>query len=158
MPASDLQLLKEYDVWATAMILEQAENLTPEQFTAVPKGGYTSVRDTLVHAMPAERGWRTGWIAHEYISDLDANDFPTVASIAERWREENQLTRDYLAGVSEAELERDFYGRQLGMTITHVMMHGMQHRAEAAMMLTAYGYSPGDIDLIDYLDEQAKKV
>jgi uncharacterized damage-inducible protein DinB len=157
MQVRDLQQLKEYDVWATAKILAQAEQLTPEQFTAVPEGSERSVRDTLVHTMSTEQNWRTGWITGERISGLDANDFPTCASIAERWHEEDQITRDYLAGLSDADLERDFYGLgPLGMTITHVMMHGMQHRAEAAMMLTAYGHSPGDIDLVFFLMEQAE--
>jgi len=156
MQPSDLQLLKEYDVWATAKILEQAAKLTPEQFTTVPEGGYNSVRDTLVHTMSTEYGWRTGWQTHERVPGLDPNDFPTCEAIAERWRVEDQVTRDYLAGVSAADLADDFAGvGPLGMTITHVMMHGMQHRTEAAMMLTAYGYSPGDIDLVFYLMELA---
>lgn len=35
----------------------------------------------------------------------------------------------------------------------HVVNHSMQHRSEAAMALTALGRSPGDVDLLDYLDE-----
>lgn len=156
MQIRDLQLLEDYDVWATAKIFEQAGQLTPEQFTASQPGDYRSVRDTLVHNMSTERNWRTGWQTGERISGLDPNDFPTCAAIAERWRVEDAITRDFLANLSDDDLERDFYGLgPMGMTITHLMLHGMQHRGELAMMLSAYGHSPGDIDLVFYLMEQA---
>lgn len=154
MQVRDLRLLKEYDVWATAKVLEHVGRLTPEQFTTVPEGGYDSVRDTLVHTLSNERYWRTRWQTGESIPGLDRNDFPTCASIAERWRVEDELTRDFLASLTDADLERDPFGiGSLGMMIVNLLQHGVQHRTEAAMMLTAYGYSPGDINLIFYLEE-----
>lgn len=156
MKVSELQLLNDYDVWATAKILAQAELLTPEQFLSGSAEGYRSVRDTLVHTMSTERNWRTGWMTGELLPGLGPGDFPTCAAIAERWRVEDEITSDYLADLTEADLERDFYGLgPLGMTITHLMLHGMQHRSELALMLTGYGRSPGDIDLVFYLMELA---
>ena len=156
MQVRDLRLLKEYDVWATAKILAHAGRLTPEQFTTVPEGGYDSVRDTLVHTMSTERSWRTGWQTGERVGGLDPNDFPTCAAISERWQVEDGITRDFLANLSDADLEQDFYGLgPMGMTIAHLMLHGMQHRSELALMLTGYGHSPGDIDLVFYLMELA---
>jgi uncharacterized damage-inducible protein DinB len=155
MQVSDLQQLKEYDVWATAKILEQVALLAPEQFTATPIDGYPSVRDTLVHAVTAERAWRVIWQGAERLPALDPADFPTCASIAARWEEEDRLTRNYLATLNDADLERDIVGfGPLGMTIVHVLMHGMQHRSEAAMLLTIYRHSPGNIDLVFYLMQQ----
>jgi uncharacterized damage-inducible protein DinB len=34
--------------------------------------------------------------------------------------------------------------------LQHVALHGMQHHAELAQLLTAAGQSPGDIDFIFY--------
>jgi uncharacterized damage-inducible protein DinB len=38
--------------------------------------------------------------------------------------------------------------------MAHVITHGMQHKTEAAAILTGFGHSPGDIDLIVYLNER----
>ena len=35
-----------------------------------------------------------------------------------------------------------------------VILHASQHRSEAAALLTAFGQSPGDYDLIMFLNEQ----
>lgn len=37
--------------------------------------------------------------------------------------------------------------------MAHVVNHGTQHRAEAAALLTDFGCSPGDVDMIYFLDE-----
>ncbi len=39
----------------------------------------------------------------------------------------------------------------LWQLMLHLINHGTQHRSEAAALLTGYGQSPGDLDLILYL-------
>jgi uncharacterized damage-inducible protein DinB len=63
--------------------------------------------------------------------------------------------RAYLASLDDDALDRELrYTRSGGQTLTkplwqtlvHVVNHGTQHRSEAAMLLTMYGASPGDLD------------
>jgi len=37
--------------------------------------------------------------------------------------------------------------------IAHLVNHGTQHRSEAALMLTNFGHSPEEVDLIYFLSE-----
>jgi uncharacterized damage-inducible protein DinB len=46
-------------------------------------------------------------------------------------------------------------GMPVWLMLVHVVNHGTQHRAEAATLLTAEGRSPGELDLINYVEEQA---
>jgi uncharacterized damage-inducible protein DinB len=41
----------------------------------------------------------------------------------------------------------------LWQAMAHLVNHGTQHKTEAAAMLTDFGQSPGDIDMILYLIE-----
>lgn len=44
--------------------------------------------------------------------------------------------------------------RILWECMAHLINHGTQHKTEAAAILTDIGHSPGDIDLIVYLNER----
>ena len=46
------------------------------------------------------------------------------------------------------------FERVLWQILAHVVNHGTQHRAEAALLLTEMGYSSGDVDLIYFLAER----
>ena len=49
MTKDDIQLLYEYDRWATNSVLQATSTLSVEEFTRDLGGSFRSVRDTLVH-------------------------------------------------------------------------------------------------------------
>ena len=155
MRVRDIQALYDYHYWANGRILEAATRVAAEQFDApapVPKG---SLRGTLVHLLEAERAWLARWEGRPPAPPPPDDDV-TVASLTARWRESEIAVRAYLAGLADDALDRDFrYTRSDGETrvrpfwhtLIHVVNHGTQHRSEAAVLLTLYGASPGDLDL-----------
>jgi uncharacterized damage-inducible protein DinB len=164
MQQQDISTLYDYSCWATGRVLSTARRLTTEQFVTpvVPEHG--SLRATLVHTLSAERTWRMR--CQEGVSPtspLAEADFASVDALAERWREEEARMRGYLAGLSEEALGGLIsyrttkgvpYEDPLWLLLMQVVNHATQHRSEAALMLTVYGASPGNLDLSVYLREQ----
>ena len=158
MQVSDLITLYDYYYWATEKILAQAEHVTPEQWAGPPPFGDRSLQEILIHTLDTERGWRQSGIGWTDLAPLQSADFPDAASLAARWREEEGTTRAYLASLSDADLQGAFYDFDmpnlplvLWQVIAHLAYHGMQHRSEAAMLLTYFGHSPGGIDMVFWL-------
>jgi uncharacterized damage-inducible protein DinB len=155
MRVRDIQALYDYHYWANGRILDTATRVTDEQFAAsapVPSG---SLRGTLVHTLGAELTWLARWEGRVPVPRRPDDESVTVASLAALWGETETALRAYLATLDDNALDRELrYTRSGGQTLTkplwqtlvHVVNHGTQHRSEAAMLLTIYGASPGNLD------------
>ena len=161
MNKQDLFLLYQYNQWANAKILSAAANVTTEQYLAPAAFPHGGLRSTLVHALFAEWIWRNRWEGNSPTSRLKPEDFPTVESLRTRWLAEEKQLMDFAEAVTDERLNQPFsYNNTSGKSFTrivwqamvHLVNHGTQHRTEAAAMLTDFGCSPGDIDLIYFLD------
>lgn len=164
MNKHDIELLTDYNAWANRRILDHVAKIMEEQFTASNPPGFSagSLRATLVHVMSAEWAWRMR-LQHAVSPSAALNEieFPTLAALILRWSTEEQRMREYVEGLTDDELARVVNyktingGQARAHTVehclTHMTYHGMQHRSEAAVLLTNFGHSPGNIDLIYYL-------
>lgn len=154
MHADDIRLLFDYSYAATARILDAAGRLTPEEFVGPPPvRGCRSLRDVLVHTLDAERGWREGLRTRgdDAGTDLEPAAFPDVPTLARAWRADEERMRAWLAALDDADLDVPAAdGWPVWQCLAHVVNHGTQHRSEAAMMLTHWGQSPGELDLFYY--------
>lgn len=162
MNKQDIQLLYEYNHWADARILDAAAKISEAQFLAPGEFPYGGVRGTLVHTLFAEWIWRMRWQGSSPNFRLEPEDFPTFASLKARWLEEERLLMEFIDGLTEERLTVAFdyvstegnpHRRVLWEAMAHVVNHGTQHRSEVAAMLTTMGHSPGDLDLIVFLNE-----
>ena len=157
-----INLLFDYNYWANRRILNAAEMLTAEQYTqGIPGLSMGSVRGTLAHMLAAEHIWRLRCMEGQSpTSLLREDDLPAFGQLRQVWTEEETAMRAGLARLTDAALVgRLSYlttnGKPMEETLwqllAHLVNHGTQHRAEAAVALTAFGHSPGDVDMIVYL-------
>lgn len=162
MHISDLQLLYDYNYWATGLMLTKAAELSPEQLTQPTTFPWGDLRRTLIHTLDSENLWRN-LCQHNLLLEhrlIDTEPFPTLDSIVAYWQQEEHEMRAYLNSLSDADMgsivryEADGNRRErvLWHCLVHVVNHGTQHRSECAAMLTDFGHSPGGIDFTRYLN------
>ena len=162
MNEQDIQVLYAYNRWANARILGAVATISEAQFLAQGEFGHGGLRGTLVHTLFAEWIWRMRWQGSPPDVRWKPEDFPTIAHLTTRWIEEEQKLMEFVDGLTEERLMAEFdyistegspHRRVVWEAMAHLINHGTQHRSEVAAMLTAMGHSPGDIDLIVFLNE-----
>ena len=162
MNKADMMKLYDYGYWATTLILDTAETLTDEQYMAdIPGISHGSMHATLAHMLAAEAIWRQR--VFEGVSPpklLSAQDFASLEELRAFWVMEELKMRSGLDSLADDSFNRIVAyrttgGREfintMGEILYHLTVHGVQHRAEAATALTAFGRSPGDVDMILFL-------
>ena len=162
MNKQDILLLYQYNQWTSRKILDATAKVTPDQFlrpASFPHGG---LRSTLVHALFAEWIWRQRWEGTSPTTRFKPEEFSTFESLRIRWAEEEKLLMAFVENVTEEKLNSNFnykttdgtpHAEILWQVMMHVVNHGTQHKTEAAAMLTDFGQSPGDIDMILFVRE-----
>jgi len=161
MNKQDMLLLYKYNQWANALILNAAANVTQEEYLAPASFPHGGLRGTLIHALFAEWVWRQRWEGTSPTKRLKPEDFPTFESLRARWAEEETALMSFVEGLNDEKLNSSFnynstdgepHQRTLWHAMLHLVNHGTQHRTEAAAILTDLGHSPGDIDLLGFID------
>jgi uncharacterized damage-inducible protein DinB len=165
MLADAIRTLYAYGTWANARILEAAAQLSQAQLVAANDGGYGSIRDTLVHIAAAEWLYLERWRGRSPSALWDPTAFPNVAAIRDRWTAVESETAAFVAGLRAEDLETvvayvnlhgETWAYPLWQQLLHQANHATQHRSEVAAALTRFGHSPGGLDFLLYLDEQAE--
>lgn len=153
--------LFSYNGWANGHVLDAASNVSQDQFLAPAKVSHGSLRGALVHVLAAEWVWRQR--CQEGLSPsalLSEESFRTIAELRVRWQVEEQAWGAYLNSLDDDDLNKPVHytntrGKAFHNTLWHILVHvvnhGTQFRSEAAIVLTNYGHSPGDLDFIAYL-------
>ena len=159
MRKSDILTLFDYMYWVNNRLLDTAERLPPDQFTAPTTVTTRDLRATLVHELDVEWSWRLNLQDRlsEDEADLSPSDYPDVASLRERWRRDEAEMRAWLGGLTEEELAAEVLSgltqnrRPLWQYLMHIVVHAAQQQADAATLLTLAGRSPGELGFLEYL-------
>jgi len=154
--------LFDYAYWGRDRILAAAEALTEAEFTRPCGLDYGSIRATLAHQLGSEVMLLNRW--QGAAGRLTEEDVPTPDRLRAAWQEQEQRVREFLARLSDAEMERSVqYQTRSGATYSEILWqsmfqatnHATQHRSEVALALTQMGHSPGYLDFIAYGRERS---
>jgi uncharacterized damage-inducible protein DinB len=153
MKAADLRFLFAYDQWATARVLAACQDIDEATWTAPNAIGDRGLAGILVHALGAHQRWRHGLTGSPESPRPEREPLPTVAELDAAWRAEWAAMDAWLGDLDDAGAVVEEDGRPLWKYLSHVANHGTQHRSEAAVLLTAAGHSPGDLDMVDFIEQ-----
>lgn len=155
MTPGELRDLFAYDRWATERILAAADGVddaTWHRSGVIDERGLGGI---LVHMLGAYQRWRHGLAEDGETPRPEREPLLSPAELRARWLTEWAAMDDFLGSIDDAWLARDDEGVPFAGMLLHLANHGTQHRSEAAGLLTQAGRSPGDLDLIVWLEERA---
>ena len=159
MHPDDIRFLYAYDRWATQRVLAVLDNLHPEFWSRANVVGERGLGGILVHHLGAAQRWRIGLQSRGEDEGPSPEEeplpLPDVAELRRRWEAEWAATDAWLPTLTDDFLAYVFDGVPVWQMLAHVVNHGTQHRSEAAVLLTAEGRSPGELDMINYTEELA---
>ncbi len=162
MNAEYFRTLVDYNYWARDHLLAVVEQLSEAEYLQQRPLDYGSIHGTLVHTYAAEVLWHSRWQGTSPERMLDTRDVSSLADLEQRWHEQEERIRAFLATTSDDALsstvvdyrstEGQPWNRLLWETVAHVFNHGTHHRSEVATAVTRLGHSPGDLDLIAFFN------
>jgi len=159
--------MQGHSQWTNQQLLNSAEKLSGELLREPVAGCSGSILDILVHMMGAQRAWTRRFQQLDPIKPPDSSDFRTISDVREAWAEIDAETNAVVSVYSDADLAEVIKYRSWAgwagesprwQAILHQAIHQHQHRGEAAAALTALGYSPGELDIFDYLEDPTYQV
>ena len=154
MTIDDIRFLFAFDRWATAKVLVALDGIDDGTWTATQVVDERGLGGILVHHLGATQRWRHGLLEDGITPRPDKEPLPSPAGLRAAWAAEWLAIDAWLAGIDDAWLTRDDEGVLFWQMLAHVVNHGTQHRSEAAAILTQAGRSPGDLDMIDFVEER----
>lgn len=129
--------------------------VSDEQFVDDLPYAHGSIRNQLVHLAMIEARWLRGLRGdHEARTfQLALEDYPTRATLRELWESTVEALPAYVASLTEADLERRAPGMDepVWQVLLHLVIHGVDHRAQVLRLLHDHGGPTFPQDFIFYL-------
>jgi uncharacterized damage-inducible protein DinB len=156
---SQFELLFAYHFDTTLRLLSMSRELEQGDLDRDPGYGRGSIRTIFIHLLSADRGWRIGLETAQRTRPFDPSRSFDLDQLQAEFEAESAAFAKFLTDLDDGTLAADIeLTTQRGDThsfprwkiLQHLLLHGMQHHAELAQLLTEKDRSPGDLDFIFY--------
>lgn len=155
MSLAEIRDLFVYDRWATEKLFRAVDGIDDATWSRAEVIDERGLGGILVHMLGADQRWLHGLAEDGTTHRPEAEALLAPAEVRRRWEEEWGQMEGLLGRVDDAWLARDDEGVRFAWMLRHLANHGTQHRSEAAALLTQAGRSPGDLDMIHWLEARA---
>ncbi len=168
MRPTDISALFDHLYWIRDRILTAADHPSAP-FVEPSPPTVRDLRTTLVHELDVEWSWRVRLAAEDRTvfspddEELVATDFADLGAIRARWATDEAELRAWIATLDEAALdgpcrtEASGVGHPFWFHLQHIYTHAIQQFADAAVLLTAAGRSPGELDFLDFVESTDRR-
>ena len=161
-----LRYMVRHHAHANERILETTALLSDDDYRRPAPLDYESAHETLLHMLVVDWGWRESLMGNDDDDDSypDGWPFPDLPTITAFWHEEHTRLLAYVDSTPDDSLaaflswdseDGVHYDAPHWAIVLHIVNHGNQHRSELARYLTELGHSPGELDDLDVLVEDA---
>jgi uncharacterized damage-inducible protein DinB len=149
--------LFEYNEWANEQVLEAAARVDEEELTREREVSFGSLQGLLLHILGSHVSWLMKWTG-ETPPIAKVEPGRAMAAIGESYESGHERLREFVESLSDERLDEvsslmdpqdgewRTWHRPFWQVTLSVGSHAMGHRAEAAMILSGLGSSPGEID------------
>ena len=159
MDTIDIKTLFEFNSWANARTLQAVDSLNEELIYIDLKNSFGSIHGTLVHLCGAEDIWLQRLNGADPGTFMKKENYPTIVSVKQKWREVEEGWKTYLAGLNDELLPRTltFHNlkgeevtQKIGQSLQHLVNHSTYHRGQITTMVRQSGGTPVGTDLIAF--------
>jgi uncharacterized damage-inducible protein DinB len=164
MNRSDVVLLFDHLFWMRDRVLDAGDHPSVD-FATAAASTQRDLRATLVHELDVEWSWRVRLQRDDPTAfapddrELEPPDFPTLASLRDRWATDEAETRAWVAGLVDEDLVATCRAEPdathpFWFHLQHLYTHGMQQLSDAASILSTVGRSPGELDFLEFVEDR----
>lgn len=155
MRHEDVGELIEYLFWVRDRILKASAALTESEFRSGATVTTRDLRATLLHQLENEWAWRIRLSEGAFpAGDLLHTDDPDLDALVDHWHREERDLRAWFERLSDRDLAAQPPGDDSALAVwrylLYVVNHGTQQFTEAAVLLTRFGHSPGEIGYLAF--------
>jgi uncharacterized damage-inducible protein DinB len=160
MLQSDMTLMFDHLYWMRDRILDAAED-EGVPFTQDHPATLRDLRATLVHELDVEWSWRERLRSDDPTTfgpetDLVPDDYGSAAAVRAHWARDEIEMRTWIATLTDEQLAgpcraEPTTSHPLWFHLQHLYTHAIQQLSDAAVLLTAAGRSPGELDFGEFV-------